>query len=193
MVLRSLAAVTSAAALGGCCCCGTPTPVTDASVRVLAAGDPVVIKVDGKQEESLSAYTSTQFRVPAGAHDLTIDANGRAIVVKIDVKAGDDVFVGGHDTSCFAIVENPARMGAKDPRWEPGKQPPPATWALVRQLKPGEVWPEGRDLGQVADSPSTLTVEMSERLVAPVACDAPDANPAIAIGMTSVIDKVSKF
>jgi hypothetical protein len=193
MFPRLIAASVVLAALTGCCCCGTPTPVTDASVRVLAGPDPVVIKVDGAQVASLSADTADTFRVSPGSHAVAIEAAGRTYATKLDVKAGDDVFIGGHDTQCFAIVENPANISAREPRWKPGKDPAPATWALDKVLQPGEVWPEGRDLGHVSSYVSTLSVEMSERLAAPIPCDAPDVNAAVAIGMTAVVDKVSKF
>lgn len=182
----------AALALTGCCCCGSSTPPTHASVRVLAGADPVIVKVDGKQESSMAAYASTVIRVLPGTHDVLVEAAGRPVTTRINVKVGDDLFIGGHDTACFAIVENPADMGAPEPRWDT-KTPPPTTWSLVHTLKPGESWPEGDDLTLVTDSPSTLTVSMSDRLVAPIDCAATDANAAITAGMTSVMDKVSKF
>lgn len=193
MIVARVALPTLAAlALTGCCCCGSPTPATDATVRVLAGADPVIVKVDGKQEASMSAYASAVVRVLPGTHDILVEAAGRPVTTRINVKVGDDLFIGGHDTSCFAIVENPADMSAPEPRWDT-KTPPPTTWALVHTLKPGESWPEGDDLTMVSESPSTLTVSMSDRLVAPVDCAAPDVNAAITAGMISVLEKVSKF
>lgn len=182
-----------ALALTGCCCCGSPTPATDATVRVLAGPDPVVVKVDGKQEASMSAYSSAVVRVLPGTHDVLVEAGGRPVTTRINVKVGDDLFIGGHDASCFAIVENPADMSAPAPRWDVKKDPVPTTWSLVHTLKPGESWPEGDDLSMVSESPSTLTVSMSDRLVVPIDCAAADANAAVTAGMTSVLEKVSKF
>lgn len=182
--------------LTGCCCCGScgsSTPPTDAEVRILAAGDPLVIKVDGQQKASLSAYSGTVLRVLPGRHDVQIEAGGRpAITTSVDVKAGDDVFVGGHDTTCFAIVENPADFG-HEPRWDPAKDPVPTTWSLVHVLQPGQSWPEGGDLYHVTDSPSTLSVSMSDRLVAPYPCASTSTDADVTAGMTEVLARVDKF
>lgn len=191
-IVRLGLAATAGLGLTGCCCCGSPAPLTDADVRVLAGADPLVIKVDGKQEASLSAYTSTQFNVPPGHHEVILDAAGRQVTTTIDVKVGDDVFIGGHDTSCFAIVENPAAMGAS-PRWDIDKGPIPTKWSLVHVLKPGEVWPEGDTLTQVTDSPSSIGVSMSSRLAVPMACDAVDQDAAITAAVGEVMGKISKF
>jgi hypothetical protein len=178
--------------LAGCCCCGDPAPLTDAELRVLAGPDPLVIKVDGKQEASVSAYSAATIRVLPGHHDVVLEAAGRPLTTGIDVKIGDDVFLGGHDTSCFAIVENPAAMGAS-PRWDLDKGPIPTTWSLVKELKPGEVWPEGETLSHVTDHAGSIAFSMSDRVAAPVPCGAADPNVAITAGVTEVVGKLEKF
>lgn len=190
--VRLAVAAAVVSTLTGCCCCGSPKPRTDADIRILAGADPLVVKVDGKQEASLSAFSATSLSVTPGHHDVLLEAAGRPITAGVDVKVGDDVFLGGSDASCFAIVENPAGMNAK-PRWDVDKDPIPTQWSLVHLLHPGEPWPEGDTLSHVADNANTINVSLSSRLAVPIACDATDQNAAITAGMTDVMSKVGKF
>lgn len=179
--MRVLRAAVTAVGLGGCCFSGPPT---DFTLRVLAGPDPAIVYVDDAMQASLLPYRAADLRVAAGPHEVRVDVDGRVTVVNVDSPAGTDVFVGGHDSLCFAIVENPGRPHA-EPYWDLAS-PPPSHWHLVRLLKPGEVWPEGFELFAVAPHATEVSWRLAERLAAPIPCDAPDVDASITAAMVAL-------
>lgn len=172
----------------GCCCCGSGSPPTNAGLRVLAGPDPVVVFVDGKQKMSLSAYSADNKRMPAGHHEVKLVVGAGELKIPVDVRAGDDVFVGGSDRSCFAIVETPKHFGDDRPITVP-----PGPYALVKVLQPGEIWPEGATLSHVDSYVSGVGFSLSKRLVVPFDCAVKDddaaRDAAIAASLQPMVQK----
>jgi hypothetical protein len=172
----------------GCCCCGTSGPPKNAGLRVLAGPDPAVVFVDGVQKTSLSAYSADDMRVRPGHHEVKLVIGAADVKIPLDVKAGDEMFLGASDKACFAVVEPPKGFADGRPIVVP-----PGPYALVKVLQPGEVWPEGEDLGHVSSFVTGISFSLTTRLVAPIDCavkdDAAGRDAAIAASLGTMVQK----
>jgi hypothetical protein len=134
--------------------------------------------------------------MPPGHHEVKLAVGTNEVKVPVDVKAGDDIFLGGSDKVCYAVIESPRGFADRRP-----VTVPPGPYALVKVLQPGELFA----MSFATDSPFSKFLdyngvrgELAQQTIVqyagePVMIDWTVSKPALQYSSTSFYDYVTSI